>query len=71
MNSKGMKMPLPVVKYYAAEIISALEHMHKNGIIHRDLKPENILLAEDYHLKIVIYLLGIYEYRLILVMLVN
>lgn len=40
------------VKYYAAEIILALEYLHKLNIIYRDLKPENILLARDGHLKL-------------------
>lgn len=39
-------------RFYAAEVILALEHLHKNGVIYRDLKPENILLAEDGHLKL-------------------
>jgi len=33
------------VRLYAAEISSALLHLHSNGIIYRDLKPENILLV--------------------------
>lgn len=39
-------------RFYIAEIILALEHMHERGIIHRDLKPENILLSETMHVKI-------------------
>lgn len=39
-------------RFYASEVILAVEHLHKNGIIYRDLKPENILLGEDGHLKL-------------------
>ena len=39
-------------KLYAAELVIAIEYLHKHNIIYRDLKPENILLGEDGHLKI-------------------
>ncbi|XP_059480964.1 3-phosphoinositide-dependent protein kinase 1 [Neocloeon triangulifer] len=39
-------------RFYSAEILQALEHMHSLGIIHRDLKPENILLNENMHVLI-------------------
>ncbi|RWS28968.1 3-phosphoinositide-dependent protein kinase 1-like protein [Leptotrombidium deliense] len=38
--------------FYSAELLLAIEHLHKLGIIHRDLKPENILLNEDMHIQI-------------------
>lgn len=39
-------------RFYAAEILVALGHLHNLGIIHRDLKPENILLDENMHILI-------------------
>ncbi|KAJ6739723.1 RIBOSOMAL PROTEIN S6 KINASE [Salix koriyanagi] len=38
-----------LARIYAAEIVSAVSHLHANGIMHRDLKPENILLDSDGH----------------------
>lgn len=40
-------------KFYAAEIVLALEYIHSMGIVHRDLKPENILVAADGHIKLI------------------
>lgn len=37
-------------KFYVAELILALEHLHAHGIIYRDLKPENILLDATGHI---------------------
>lgn len=38
-----------LARIYAAEIVSAVSHLHTNGIMHRDLKPENILLDVEGH----------------------
>lgn len=32
-------------KFYIAELVLAIESLHKKNIIYRDLKPENILIA--------------------------
>ena len=37
-------------KFYACEVIAALEYLHLMGFIYRDLKPENILLHQSGHI---------------------
>lgn len=39
-------------RFYACEVLLAVEYLHRLNIIYRDLKPENILLDADGHVKI-------------------
>ena len=39
-------------KFYIAELILAIEYLHRHDIIYRDLKPENILIDADGHVKL-------------------
>lgn len=39
-------------RFYAAEIVLALECLHESGIVYRDMKPENLLLDADGHIRL-------------------
>lgn len=44
--------PEEMAKFYAAQLVIALDTLHEKGIAYRDLKPENILLDEDGYVKL-------------------
>ncbi|KAM0881472.1 hypothetical protein ACQ4PT_032946 [Festuca glaucescens] len=44
------RFPLASVRFYAAEVLLALEYLHMMGVVYRDLKPENVLIRADGHI---------------------
>jgi serine/threonine protein kinase len=42
-------LPEPLARIYAAEVLLALEDLHRRDIIFRDLKPENVVLDSEGH----------------------
>ncbi|KAI9057362.1 kinase-like protein [Trametes sanguinea] len=51
------RFPMWMARRYAAQLILAMEELHRNRIIHRDIKPKNILLTD--HDQVVISDFGI------------
>ncbi|PVV02066.1 hypothetical protein BB560_003488 [Smittium megazygosporum] len=49
---KSSRFSEDTARFYAAEIVLAIEFLHSNNIVYRDMKPENILLDEHGHVKI-------------------
>ncbi|KAG5136783.1 hypothetical protein JHK82_021514 [Glycine max] len=37
-------------RFYASEVLLALEYLHMLGIVYRDLKPENLLVRDEGHI---------------------
>lgn len=44
------RFPLASARFYAAEVLLALEYLHMMGVVYRDLKPENVLIRADGHI---------------------
>ena len=46
------EMPEEWVRFYAAELVLAVDAIHEMGYVHRDVKPDNMLLDSKGHLKL-------------------
>ena len=50
---KFTKFSVKQAKFYASEVLSALEHLHNDlNTTYRDLKPENVLIDQTGHIKL-------------------
>jgi len=50
---KAKKFSEDVTRFYAAEILLALDYMHNVlNVVYRDLKPDNVLLDNKGHVKL-------------------
>ena len=50
--SKTDTIGINEIKFYASEILVALDVLHSKGYCHRDLKPDNIFIGTDGHIKL-------------------
>ncbi|QRW06533.1 Serine/threonine-protein kinase [Ceratobasidium sp. AG-Ba] len=55
LHIQRKQFSLRQAKFYACEVLLALEYFHAQGIIYRDLKLDNILLTLDGHVKVADY----------------
>ncbi|GAA5805728.1 camp-dependent protein kinase 3 [Helicostylum pulchrum] len=52
MIRKQKKFTEEQAKFYAAEVVLAIEYLHSIDIAYRDIKPENILIDQRGHVKL-------------------
>eukprot|EP00288_Rhodomonas_lens_P017554 CAMPEP_0177697838 /NCGR_PEP_ID=MMETSP0484_2-20121128/4726_1 /TAXON_ID=354590 /ORGANISM="Rhodomonas lens, Strain RHODO" /LENGTH=531 /DNA_ID=CAMNT_0019208901 /DNA_START=107 /DNA_END=1699 /DNA_ORIENTATION=+ len=60
--SCSRRFPEERAKFYAAEVLMALECLHEHGFIYRDLKPENVLTDSQGHIRLTDFGLSKEEY---------
>ena len=43
---EARRFPESRAKFYAAQILLGIDHLHTEDIIYRDLKPENVIMDD-------------------------
>jgi serine/threonine protein kinase len=51
LSEKGLSLSL--IRFFSAQIILFLEHVHKQNMIYCDLKPENVMITSNGYIKMV------------------
>ncbi|XP_061074303.1 myotonin-protein kinase-like isoform X2 [Conger conger] len=52
LSKFGDRFPEEMAHFYLAEMVMAIQSVHRLGYVHRDIKPDNILLTVEGHVRL-------------------
>ncbi|RVE63864.1 hypothetical protein OJAV_G00140710 [Oryzias javanicus] len=52
LSKFGDRIPEAMAQFYLAQMVLAVDSVHRLGYVHRDIKPDNILLAANGHIRL-------------------